>query len=75
MPNRLSISSAAELKVLSGFSGPLHALSPKQAEVGEGAFGYSAPSAWNQLQDDLKFKEMVSLNVLNLKLKTWGQIL
>ncbi len=40
-----------------------------QTETGKKAFGYSAPSAWNLLQKDLKLKELVSLKVSKCKMK------
>ena len=40
-----------------------------RTEIGKRAFGYSAPSAWNLLQNDLKRKELVSLNLFKSKTK------
>ena len=39
-------------------------------EMGKGAFVYSAPSAWNTLQNDLKLNELISLNAFKSKMKT-----
>lgn len=40
-----------------------------RTEMGKKAFLYSAPSAWNTLQKDLKLTDLVSLNAFKSKMK------
>ena len=38
-------------------------------EIGKRAFVYSAPSAWNMLQNVSKLKDLISLNAFKFKMK------
>ena len=40
-----------------------------RTETGKRAFVYSAPLAWNMLQNDLKLNELISLNAFKSKMK------
>lgn len=40
-----------------------------RTELGKRAFVYSAPSAWNFLQKDLKLSELISLNAFKSRLR------
>ena len=46
-----------------------------RTELGKRAFVYSAPSAWNYLQKDLKLSELISLNAFKSRLRTLESIL